>query len=391
MLNIPQYPVLMELLPNERRKNVSTEICKSVVATKTYLVSESICIKLIKFLTPLFSTLDTTDTELEMLGKVLHQIETAKFQENLKMIKIFEENFDKKDRSHLQLVYPILIHRVISLVKRTTLIRSEGLDEQQIIKNYANLDKAVYLDPESISKYTFDIENDLAIDLNQVVTYLYSLIKEIEIEHPLQALQLWLDIMLVINDYGCLEENEELIYNCVTRIMTIYENDIGHAKTRSNYFYKILGYFGNLTNYSEDFLEQIFMHLKSGISLLLSREEQARAVLAMSNLFIGHNNERVKDCIQRSWELVRMSMKYEEGGLKVLVKILDSIISYVDKGLSEFSVDEVEVCIQMIDKNIDEIKDRKDFIREVQEYKQRVLAYWRKHAKSEDLLTALNK
>ena len=396
VLNIPQYPVLMELLPTDKRKNVSTEICRSIITTNTYLVTESICVKLTKFMSPLFSVVGVKESELELVGRVFHNIETAKFKENMNMIKLFESNFDRNNRVHLKTIFPMIINRIIKYVNKTTLMRKEEGDEQLLIKKHANLDKAVYLDSEEIEKYQFSRETDLTVDLKETITYLYSLTKEIEVEHPLHSLQLWLDIMLVVNDYNCQEEHEELLFNCITRVMTIFENDIGSSKERKNHFYKILGYFGNLNNYSEDLLEHIFNYLKTTITLLLTRKEQARAVLSISNLFFGRNNERLKECIQGSWKLAEMSMKYEKGGLTVFVKILDSIISYVEKGLSEFNPGEVEACLAIIDKNIEECKndedeDNDEYINNTIKYKNRVVAYWKKNATNTELLSSLNK
>ena len=393
VLKIPQFPPLMHLLPMEQRKDVSIGICKTITTNSIYLVNEKAVLSLTRFLEPLFSVLDAKEDELDLLGRVLHFVETAKYSENLKMIQLFESNFDRNDRHHLKVLYPQVIYRIIHYLQRNTNIMELNLSGADIIERFGNMHKAVYL--EATDSPAFDPASDFSVDLGATINYLYTLIKEIEVEHPLLSLQLWLDFLVVVDAYAGVGDYDELIYNCFTKVMTIFENDIGESRLRASYFYKIIGYVGNMRALSHELYEHICLHLKASVGLILTRAEQAKAVLALSPLFVALGNDKVKQCVQRSWELVRMSLKYEKNGLLVLVSILDVIIGYIDKGTVDFNAEEASTCLQMIEKHCEELSkedddETKSQVEDINRYKTRVTRYWRQYAVNSsitDLLT----
>jgi hypothetical protein len=60
VLNLTNYPILMALLPFERRKIVAIKIVEAILSTRTFLVNESIVTKLINFVLPLIELQEDT-------------------------------------------------------------------------------------------------------------------------------------------------------------------------------------------------------------------------------------------------------------------------------------------------------------------------------------------
>jgi len=62
VLNMPEYPKLMNYLPFAKRKVVAFKICEAITNSKTYLVNCEIVEKLVPFILPLLKNEDQKPT-----------------------------------------------------------------------------------------------------------------------------------------------------------------------------------------------------------------------------------------------------------------------------------------------------------------------------------------
>lgn len=101
VLNMPEYPKLMNYLPFEKRKIVAFKICEAIVNSKTYLVNCEIVEKLIPFILPLLKNEDQKPSLLELeseqsiISKLMLFLDSHDPNELFGMIKIFEDYFIK--------------------------------------------------------------------------------------------------------------------------------------------------------------------------------------------------------------------------------------------------------------------------------------------------------
>lgn len=434
VLNIDEFPRLMKILPEAQKKEVAIKICKAIVSTKSYLVNQEICHKVVKFVEPLFSVKTTNEANIKELSRVLNYIDCAKPKEALKMLKQFEINFDKYDKNHLKHLYMIYIQRVLYILEKTVSMKNyisdffnkngneielqvqqnENTNEDQnkeieiktvekvknsnkklmdLIKTkFGRLEKAVYLTQEEKDNFFLDIQNDLNIDFSSILEDINKINNDIEIEFPLTSMQIYLDLTLIIDRFGDLEHLEDLLYECIQKVVEIFENDIGEQKSRIFYFNKILGYLSNLKNTNPELLEQIFGLFKAGISILGNRDQQAKAVLNFSRLYF--DQYKIKECVQRSIKLIKMSLKYNKESLLIYVKVLDTILEYMNSGFQGFTVDELKLLIKIIKDNLDELMkgdylQKEEIKKNCDEYLKRVVDFWLRNSQNENILEIL--
>ena len=430
VLNIEEFPRLMKILPEAQKKEVALKICKAIVSTKSFLVNQEICHKVVKFVEPLFSVKTSNEANVKELSRILHFIDCAKPKEALKMLKQFEINFDKYDKHHLKHLYMIYIQRVLYILQKTVSMKNfindyfskngneielENIENQNeenqneeskpveiknknkklmslIKKKFGRLEKAVYLSQEEKDNFFLDIQNDLNIDFSLILEDVHKINNDIEIEFPLISMQIYLDLSLIIDRFGDLEHLGDLLYECIQKVIEIFENDIGDQKSRIFYFNKILGYLSSLKNTNPELLEQIFGLFKAGISLLGNREEQAKAVLNFSRLYF--DQYKIKECVQRSIKLIKMSLKYNKGSVLVYVKVLDTILEYMNSGFQGFSLDELKLLIKIIKDNLEELM-KEDYLQKEEikkncgAYLKRVVDFWLRNSQNESILEIL--
>jgi hypothetical protein len=448
VLKLGEFTALMDLLPNDQQKQVAIQICRTIVSSHIYLVSERICMNIIRFIHPLFSLVDVQEEELVYLSKVLHFVESGSPLTNIRLLKLFEAQFSRADRQHLKILYPVLLNRFLYTVHKANKIRSflksyephhkeqeehpheeeprvdelnvlaseyahGELENQQLltpkidhdsktewhsvlVQKFCRFQKAPYLDESELTGFRFSPETDLAIDLDNLLEFIHMITKEIEVEQPMISLQIWLELIVQI-DMLSPEVSQELLYNCSTHIFTLFENEIGNSKNRLFYFNKIYGYFANLRHSSPEMLEQLYGQLRGSIALLLRREDQARAVLQLSVLYSTNQQTEMKifECVQKSLEFVQKSMKHEKRGGSVLALILDYLLFFVSKSFQAFSASTIEACLVYIHQSIDGIdrstEEGRALEKSIKDHMGRVIGYWKVHSDSEETKALLEK
>ena len=190
------------------------------------------------------------------------------------------------------------------------LSESDGLDRLKkddeffvaFKERFCFFNSAPYLEESDRTLFAIDFKADsLSLELDEVFSNLRGIICDIEYEHPLQSLNLWLDLMMAVDQFAPGAHHDELLYNCATHAFILFESDVGHSRNRVFYFNKLLGCLGTLRNASEATLETLFGQLKASASLLLRREDQARAVMKVSKLYLrlSDHGSRVTECIHR--------------------------------------------------------------------------------------------
>lgn len=125
VLNMPEYPNLMNYLPYSKRKRVAMSICEAIIASETYLINLEIVEKLIPFILPLLENEEEKpvaseiESEQSIIAKLMLFVDSHDPNELLKMISTFEKYFvlgiaEKKKYTLPALIgkYTVLIHKV---------------------------------------------------------------------------------------------------------------------------------------------------------------------------------------------------------------------------------------------------------------------------------------
>ena len=444
ILPLSEFTSLMELLPVEQQKQVAIQICKAIVNSHTYLVTERICQNVIRFIYPLFSLIDVQEDELLQMSKILHFVEAGSPVVTIKLLRLFEAQFQRADRMHLKYLYPILLNRIVYTIQKSNkihqflklhatssdqstanhqqfeskeihddnnvLVGDENTQandtpqadaEQKVVSNedwlpifvktFCKFKNCSYMDETEKAAFRFVPEIDLALDLESLLEYVHQITSEVEVEHSMLSLQIWLELLVQIDLLAPNHPQNELLYNCSTHIFNIFENEIGNTKNRIFYFNKIFGYFASLKNSPHEIIEQLYDQLRAAVPLLLKREEQAKAVLRISTLYSGlcFNEAKLVACVKRSFALVQMSQKYEKRGVGVLISVIEYLLFFISKGIQSFTVNEVEALLAFLKKNLAEMdKSSEESLEQerlLRDHFERVRAYWSVHSTQEEI------
>lgn len=410
VLKLTEFTSIMNLLPDHEKRQVALKICGAVAAGKTYLVTEKVVVSVLQFIHPLFAAGDTKEEDIQQIVKMLHFIDSGIPALNVRLLQVFEHRFCLTDRLHLRLVFPVYLNRLLfNLAKATAIKRfvrtaaeEAGVDlstpealtslktesfKEAFKTRFCRFKDAPYLEETDLK--TFDIEfqaDDLGLDVPKLLEQIHQITTEVEYEHPMTSLSLWLDLMLAIDTFADPADLDELLYNCSTHILTIFENETGNSNRRLFYFGKLLGYYGALRNANPATLENIFAQLRAAASLLLTREEQARAILKASRLYLqtAGNNQLVAECVHRSLALIKMSLKYETVRSSVVVDVFEYLNLFVGGNLSLFEVREIEGCLAFIEKSLEDPRvaseEAASFRERVGGHLRRSQKYWSVHS-----------
>lgn len=411
VLKLTEFTGLMDILPDSEQRQVASKICAAIAHSRTQLVTEKVVNSVLRFIHPLFNTIDSKEEDLHQVIKMLHFIDSGLPELNIKLLKVFEDRFIRTDRQHLRLVYPVYLNRLIyniskvGAIKRflTSVAEENGIDltaegaleklkteefKERYKAKFCRFKDAPYLDDTDRKVFDIDFQKDpLTLNLHALLEHIHQITKEIEFEHPEVSLGIWLDLMLTIDLCGAKDELDELLYNCSTHVLSIYENESGHSKRRFFNFGKIVGYYGALVNANKATLESIYNHVRAAANLLLTREEQARAMLKVSRLYLKlpESQHAITECISRSSELISMSLKYETVRSNVMVDIFEALNSYMGGGQNNlFEVKNITGCLGFIEKNLKEgqftTEDASAFKELLTAYLTRSRKYWAEHS-----------
>lgn len=132
VLNLSEYPKLMNYLPLSRRKQVAIKIVEAILNSKTYLILPSIVSKLMGFINPLLEfqheTLRVKASELEreqsLISRLLHLVVSHDPRVTLEMLRLFEHKFIDSPVEWKRFTIPSLITNYCKLGHFVLTLRS---------------------------------------------------------------------------------------------------------------------------------------------------------------------------------------------------------------------------------------------------------------------------
>lgn len=234
VLNLSNYPNLMNLLPFDRRKTVSVKIVEAVLNTKTYLVSESIVARLISFILPLIELQEdavrikakTLEKEQTLVARMLHYVQSHDPNATLKMLKMFEEKFNEGPVEWKKFTIPSLVTcylRIAQRVMEFNTLTDEGENIAEVMEaKYDFRTFAPYLTEEEVEGYNFEIAS-IEIDFSTQFEELFTMIEELSLDYPAVCIRLYLDLAQIVAQVDT-EENtfDELQYDICSEALELF-------------------------------------------------------------------------------------------------------------------------------------------------------------------------
>lgn len=181
ILQMSEYPNLMQYLPFAKKRYVASKICQAVVSLKSILNDKNIVIELIKFINPLlcnekdYVEIEQSEFEEEQqsVAKLVHLVQNDNPSQSLEILMLFQKKFLDGEIKRMKYTIPSLIFSYMKFAR-------------------------LYRETEEES-----------VDINGLFKNLKKLIGVIEKELPETALKLYLEFVLCVNNY---DKSSEVLF-----------------------------------------------------------------------------------------------------------------------------------------------------------------------------------
>jgi len=145
ILQMNEYPNLMQYLPFTKRRYVSLKICQAVVNLKSSLSDKTVVVELIKFINPLLvnekDSVEMEKTEFEdeqqNVAKLVHLVMGKTTFETLEILKLFQVSFLQGELRRMKFTLPSLIFVYMKIIQNYK--EEEDIDVKNLLKNIRNL------------------------------------------------------------------------------------------------------------------------------------------------------------------------------------------------------------------------------------------------------------
>lgn len=211
VLKLENFPVLLNMLPFTQKSQVALRICQSVCKTNTYLVNELITKKFLLFVEPLFSLQEQSEEGVRALSRVFHLVDSHSPQVLSEMLSLLEIHLSTENHLHLKILYPVLLNKYVHLLSKLNRIKNylmdmgedQTLDQAEFKALFSKDHLASYLSDEERSNLVFSIETDMNLDAQTLLSNCFRICQAIETDSPRIAMNLYFDLMLVIDQSIC--------------------------------------------------------------------------------------------------------------------------------------------------------------------------------------------
>ena len=147
ILQMNEYPNLMQYLPFMKRRYVASKICQAVVNLKCVLNDKNVVIELIKFINPLLLNekdyveieQNEFDDEQENVAKLVHLVNGKTLFQTLEILKLFQMKFLEGQMRRMKFTLPSLIFVYLKIIRHFKDYEDEDIDIKNLFKNIKNL------------------------------------------------------------------------------------------------------------------------------------------------------------------------------------------------------------------------------------------------------------
>ncbi|KAH7286873.1 hypothetical protein KP509_32G026000 [Ceratopteris richardii] len=354
VLNLTNYPKIMEHLDYGTNKIMAVVIIQSIMKNGTFIMEADKVEALFQLLKELVQdsdgspTLDELDEEdfMEEQNLVARLVQMLTNEDNDEMFKILitaKKHFQKGGSKRLGYSLPPLVFSALKLVRR--------LQEQD--KNN-EVDKVTFSPQEQGSSTEADEAN---ISPQKVFQFLLQTVDSLSaVPAPELALRLYLQCAEAANDCDL----EPIAYEFFTQAFVTYEEEISDSKAQVTSIHLIVGTLQRMHVFGVENRDTL-THKATGYSAkLLKKPDQCRAVYVCSHLFWiedeggVQDGERVLLCLKRALRIANAAQqmasvtKGSGGPVTLFVEILNKYLYYFEHGNQHITNAVIQGLIELI-------------------------------------------
>ena len=248
VLNLAEYPKLMEYLPFLKRKKVALKIVQAVISTKTYLITLAIVEKMISFIRPLIeeqsdsvaTSTEEVGQELGLVSRLLSLVESHHPILTLEMLSLFNEKIQAQPTEFRRFLVPAFITNVCKAVRRVVSVKAMLGEEDAEIKikeGYERIQSATYLPESEREEWNYKIE-PFEFDFADLFERIRDQIEDLSIDFPQIGIRLNLQWALLISETDVNKEFEEFQTDLCSETLELYQDEITDPKEKVNLNYE---------------------------------------------------------------------------------------------------------------------------------------------------------
>jgi vacuolar protein sorting-associated protein 35 len=357
ILKLENFPALMNLMPNSKRKEVAARWCQSLISSNAALGTTQTVEGLYMFITPLIidsekeakdNDSDDEDGEHEdegvnsaeleqeqnLVARLVHLLRTDDLDTLFKLYSGTRKMFGKGGEKRIKYTFPPLVTQAVRLALNLKLA------EDQPEASFSTSAKKVF-------QYC-----------HQTCTALK------EAKHSEIALRLFLETAQGSGSCGY----PAVCYECMVQAFTIWEEDIHDSKAMVAALLQIIGTMCGLGpgSVSDDDYGGFTKTLVKACSKLMKKQDQCKTIYLSSHLFWREgqlkDDKKVLDCLKKALKIADAWSKESAASsthLMLFVDILNQYIYFFDQGhtvMKKF----IPSLMQLIDEHIKDAKGAHD-------------------------------
>ncbi|CAM6128426.1 unnamed protein product [Calypogeia fissa] len=335
MLQLVNYPKVMEHLDYETNKVMAVVIIQSVMKNNTQITTADKVDALFELLkelikdgagAPSLDELDEEDfkEEQNLVARLVHMLVNPDPEEMYKILTTARKHFGQGGPKRLEFTLAPLIFSALKLVR--------SLQGQ-------------------------DISEDSPVSLKVVFQFLHQTVEALSmVPAPELALRLYLQCAEAASDCGL----EPVAYEFFTQAFMLYEEEITDSKAEVTAIHLIIGTLQRTHVFGVENRDTL-THKATGYSAkLLKKPDQCRAVFACSHLFWVEDEGGVKDgervllCLKRALRIANAAQQMSSatrgsnGPLTLFVEILNKYLYYYEKGNPQVTSTVIQGLLELI-------------------------------------------
>jgi vacuolar protein sorting-associated protein 35 len=279
ILNLSNFPLLMEYLNADMKKDVAKQILAALISSKQKLTTIDVIEKLLLFIASLLEGELDTDNQYEFetiqnnVAKIVHLLELTN-EEELQAITKLSEGFMKGGLPRMRLNLPSLVWALYRLADKCAL----SMDEEGLV-----------------------------LFLNKIFELSYQLAEAICSIVPQECIRLYLNGALAINGTGLESEQVgKLIDQYLVKSFTIYQEELANSNIKLRSLTFIIGTLEKMTLLSSDSFNILAKRVIQFCTKLLRKQDQCKSILICSHIFASENQVNAKLTIDGSRECRRV-------------------------------------------------------------------------------------
>eukprot|EP00826_Nyctotherus_ovalis_P015776 TRINITY_DN1450_c0_g2_i3.p1 TRINITY_DN1450_c0_g2~~TRINITY_DN1450_c0_g2_i3.p1 ORF type:complete len:500 (-),score=155.41 TRINITY_DN1450_c0_g2_i3:410-1909(-) len=267
VLNLSNFPVLMEYLHPDMKKDVAKQILAALISTKKKLQSLDTIAKLLVFIAPLLEGVVDQEDQYEFetvqtgVAKIVQLLELPSHEDELKAIIKLHEAFAKGGLPRTRFSIPSLVWALYRL--STTCLRSME-------------------------------EEELLAFLSKVFELGYQLVEGICGIVPQECIRLYLNGALALNCTGIEgKEAEKIIVQYLTKAFAIYQEELADTNLKLRALTLIIGTLERITLLSSDSFDLLTKRVIQFCTRNLRKQDQCKSILICSHIFASDSQVKL--------------------------------------------------------------------------------------------------